>query len=182
MIVQDMSIPDVKLITPEVYGDDRGSFVETFSQRLYCEILGIKVGFVQDNVSKSHKGVLRGLHFQEDPYAQGKLVSVLCGSVYDVAVDLRPGSVTFARYVAATLSATTRQQFWIPPGFAHGFLALEDNTVFVYKCTQYYHPDVEDGINYADRYIDIDWPHLDVPITVSDKDKHLSTVYDLTHK
>lgn len=182
MIVQEMNIPDVKLITLRLYIDDRGSFTETFNQRAYCEILGIEDGFVQDNVSQSHKGVLRGLHFQEAPYAQGKLVSVMRGSVYDVAVDLRPGSETFAQYVAVILSADSHQQFWIPPGFAHGFLTLEDNTIFMYKCTEYYHPEADVGVLWKDRYLDINWPDLDVSFILSDKDQHQPTLYDITHR
>jgi len=175
-------IPDVKLITLKIHIDDRGSFAETFSLKEYCEVLGIEGGFVQDNISWSHKGVLRGLHFQEDPYAQGKLVMVMHGSVYDVAVDLRPRSETFGKYVAVELSATSLQQFWIPPGFAHGFLTLEDNTIFMYKCTEYYHPEADAGVLWKDRYLDIDWPDLDVSFILSDKDQHQPTLYDITHR
>lgn len=180
MIVQAMDlIPAVKLITPKAYIDKRGSFLEVFSQKEYGEALGIKGGFVQDNVSRSHKGVLRGLHYQNDPFAQGKLVSVMQGSVYDVAVDLRPDSETFGTYVGVVLSAANYQQFWIPPGFAHGFLALEDDTVFLYKCTDYYNVDAEGGIYYNDPNIAIKWSQFNAEVIVSQKDKFLPTLSEL---
>lgn len=164
------AIPDVKILDPRVFGDERGFFVESFQEERYGAALagpdGVPVRFVQDNVSRSDKGVLRGLHFQRAPHAQGKLVAVLTGAVWDVAVDIRPGSPTYGQHVAVELTAPTRnaegvwhwRQFWIPPGFAHGFLALADGTTFVYKCTDVYAPDCDGGLLWNDVILAIPWP------------------------
>jgi dTDP-4-dehydrorhamnose 3,5-epimerase len=162
------------IVEPQIFGDERGFFVETYNAERYKE-KGINGDFVQDNLSKSAKGVLRGLHFQKDPYAQGKLVQVLVGSVLDVAVDIRPGSVTFGQWVSVELSDKNKKQFWIPAGFAHGFMALEEGTIFSYKCTQLYAPHAESGLMWNDPYIAIDWQMDSYGITepiVSDKDQN----------
>ncbi len=187
MKVQDSDIDGVKIITPKLYGDERGFFVESYGVKRYMELSGIGDGFVQDNVSSSVKGVLRGLHFQSSPHAQGKLVSVLSGRVFDVAVDLRQGSQTYGHHVSVELSAPQResdgewlwQQFWIPPGFAHGFLALEDHTIFTYKCTQGYAPDSDGGIWWNDPEIAIQWPEIGCDKIISEKDAALPYLKDL---
>jgi dTDP-4-dehydrorhamnose 3,5-epimerase len=156
------------LISPKVFGDERGFFIETYQDKDY-EAIGIKEKFVQDNLSKSEKGVLRGLHFQS-PYAQGKLVMVLEGSVYDVAVDLRKDSSTFGQWEGFTLNAKDRTQLYVPPGFAHGFLVTSDSAVFSYKCTDYYHPEAEKTLLWNDPDLDIPWPYEGKP-TLSPKDE-----------
>lgn len=156
------------IIDPRVFSDERGFFVETYNADRYEEA-GIPAAFVQDNLSVSQKGVLRGLHFQSPPYAQGKLVQVLQGRVFDVAVDIREGSPTFGKYVSVELSAENYRQFWIPAGFAHGFLSLEDDTMFQYKCTNVYVPDHDGGVRYDDPTIGIAWP--EGPYIISEKDK-----------
>ena len=148
-------IEGLSVIEPTVFGDARGFFMETYSQRDFND-LGIKDIFVQDNHSKSAKGVLRGLHFQRE-HTQGKLVRVISGAVLDVAVDLRPESPTYGKYYSVELSAENKLQFYIPPRFAHGFLTLCENTEFVYKCTDYYHPESDGGIMWNDPQIGIDW-------------------------
>jgi dTDP-4-dehydrorhamnose 3,5-epimerase len=150
------AIEGVLIIEPKVFGDERGFFVETFNKERYKEV-GIDLDFVQDNLSSSMKGVLRGLHFQKDPFAQGKLVQVIRGRVLDVAVDIRKDSPTFGKYVSIELSGENKKQFWIAPGFAHGFLALEDGTIFSYKCTNLYNPASEGGLMWNDKDINIDW-------------------------
>ncbi len=134
MKITKTKIEGLLIIEPDIFGDDRGFFVETYNKERYIEN-GIDVDFVQDNLSKSVKGVLRGLHFQKEPYAQGKLVQVVSGSVLDVAVDIRHGSETFGKWESIKLTGDNKKQFWIPQGFAHGFVALEDDTIFSYKCT-----------------------------------------------
>ncbi|MGL5099570.1 MAG: dTDP-4-dehydrorhamnose 3,5-epimerase [Fusobacteriaceae bacterium] len=151
----DTGIEGLVVIEPTVFGDDRGFFMESYSRKDFIEI-GINHEFVQDNHSKSKKGVLRGLHFQTE-HAQGKLVRVVSGSVYDVAVDLRKDSVTFGKWYGVLLTATNKTQFYIPPGFAHGFLTLEDNTEFLYKCTEYYAPEFDSGVLWNDTDIGVDW-------------------------
>lgn len=145
------------IIEPQVFGDDRGFFLETFHESRYCELAGIKEKFVQDNRSRSTKDVLRGLHFQKTK-PQGKLVTVTEGVVFDVGVDLRPNSKTFGQYEAVILSAENKLQFYIPPGFAHGFVVLSDSADFQYKCTDYYDPNDESGIIWNDPDLSIDWP------------------------
>ena len=169
--IEETKLPGVFIITPQVFGDSRGYFVETFKAPDF-EAAGIPVDYVQDNESCSSKGVLRGLHFQKE-HTQGKLVRVTEGKVYDVAVDVRPGSDTFGQYVGVTLDAEKKQMFYIPAGFAHGFLVLSDSATFTYKCTDVYDPTSEGGISWNDPDIAIDWPELDAPYKTSEKDgKH----------
>jgi len=158
MKVTPTSIPDVLLIEPKVFGDERGFFIESFNERKFAEAVGRTVAFVQDNHSRSGKGVLRGLHYQRGPHAQGKLVRVVSGAVFDVAVDLRPGSSTRGRWVGQELSAANHLQLWIPPGFAHGFLVLSESADFLYKATGYYAPHAEASIRWNDPDLAIAWP------------------------
>lgn len=173
MKVEKTKIDGLLIITPDVFGDERGFFVETFNKERYEEV-GVVDEFVQDNLSSSQKGVLRGLHFQKDPFAQGKLVSVIQGRVLDVAVDIRKDSPTFGEYVSVELSGENKKQFWIPRGFAHGFVALEDDTIFSYKCTNLYNPQSEGSILWNDEKLAIDWKlkenGIEKPI-VSEKDQ-----------
>ncbi|HDR2365105.1 TPA: dTDP-4-dehydrorhamnose 3,5-epimerase [Enterobacter asburiae] len=154
MNVTMTEIPDVLILEPKVFGDNRGFFLESFNQKAFNEILGREVNFVQDNHSKSAKNVLRGLHFQSQN-TQGKLVRVTAGAVFDVAVDLRKTSENYGRWVGVELSADNKKQLWIPQGFAHGFYVLEDNTEFVYKCTDYYNPAFEHSLAWNDESIRI---------------------------
>jgi len=165
------SIPDVLLIEPKVHGDSRGYFMESFRQDLLDDFLGYEVNFVQDNESKSSKGVLRGLHYQLPPYAQSKLVRVIEGRVLDVAVDIRQSSPTFGQYVSKELSSDNRHQLFIPRGFAHGFVVLSESAVFAYKVDNYYSPDDDRGIAYHDQEINIDWMLKSDELKLSDKDK-----------
>ena len=167
--MQTFEIKDLLLIQPRIFEDDRGFFYESFNETKYNEILGSEIQFVQDNISISKKNVLRGLHFQKPPFAQGKLVTVLRGSVIDVAVDLREKSETYGQYQLVELSENNKLQFWIPAGFAHGFCSLEDDTIFSYKCSNYYSPQHEETIMWNDPDLAIDWKIIN-PI-VSDKDK-----------
>ncbi|KTC93491.1 dTDP-4-dehydrorhamnose 3,5-epimerase [Legionella cincinnatiensis] len=168
MNILDTKIPEVKIIEPRVFGDERGFFYETFQIKRYEELLGIEDTFVQDNLSRSRKGVLRGLHYQSQQ-TQGKLVSVLAGEVFDVAVDIRVGSPTYGSWVGVILSGENRRQFWVPKGFAHGFYVLSATADFFYKCTDYYHPESELSINYRDPELAIDWP-LNDDVQLSAKD------------
>jgi len=176
------AIPEVVLIEPTVHGDDRGYFVETFRQDLFEEAVGYKVNFVQDNESKSTKGVLRGLHYQLPPYAQAKLVRVVDGSVLDVAVDIRKSSPTFGQYVAVELTSENKRQLFVPHGFAHGFAVLSDSATFAYKVDNYYSPECDRGMAFDDSDLDIDWRlPLDM-LQLSDKDQchpNLSEAKDL---
>lgn len=165
------NIPDVIIIEPKVHGDSRGYFVETFRQDKLEEFLGYKLNFTQDNESKSSKGVLRGLHYQLPPYAQTKLVRVINGRVLDVAVDIRKNSPTFGQYVAVELSAENKKQMLIPRGFAHGFVVLEDDTVFAYKVDNYYSPECDRGIAFDDKNLNIDWILNKEELNLSQKDK-----------
>lgn len=162
------SIPEVKLLVPKVFGDERGFFMETFRDNWFRECVADRT-FVQENHSKSSKNVLRGLHYQMK-HTQGKLVRVISGSVFDVAVDLRQSSPTFGKWVGALLSAENKHQLWVPEGFAHGFYTLEDNTEFVYKCTNYYDPSSEHSLLWNDPTIDIDWQLIGEP-NLSAKDR-----------
>lgn len=144
------------VIDPTVFGDARGFFMETYAKRDYDALFGNEVEFVQDNHSKSRRGVLRGLHFQTQ-HSQGKLIRVVAGAVYDVAVDLRPESPTYGQWYGVELSAENKRQFYVPPHFAHGFLTLEDNTEFLYKCTEYYYPQFDAGVRWNDPQIGVDW-------------------------
>jgi len=156
MQILDTDIPDVKLIEPKVFGDDRGFFLETWRADWLTQIAP-GLSFVQDNHSRSVKGVLRGLHYQIR-HPQGKLVRVVAGAVYDVALDIRAGSPTFGRWTGAELSAENKRMLWVPPGFAHGFLTLRDGTEFLYKCTDYYAPEWERAVAWNDPDLAIDWP------------------------
>ena len=164
MKVTPLAIPDVLLIEPKVFGDDRGFFFESFNQHRFNEATGLDLQFVQDNHSKSAKNVLRGLHYQIPPKAQGKLVRAVAGEVFDVAVDLRKSSPTFGKWVGELLSAENKRQMWIPPGFAHGFLVLSDTAEFLYKTTDYYAPECERSIRWNDLDLAIGWPVEGEPI------------------
>lgn len=168
MDVTKTTIEGLLVIEPQVFADERGFFMEAYSRNRYHEA-GIDVEFIQDNLSVSKKGVLRGLHYQAPPFDQGKLVSVLRGRVMDVVVDIRTGSPTYGKYVMVELSALNHRQFWIPAGFAHGFVALEDDTIFAYKCTNVYSKEHDRGIRYDDPALGIEWAVAD-PI-VSEKDR-----------
>ncbi|MFS7194586.1 dTDP-4-dehydrorhamnose 3,5-epimerase [Rahnella inusitata] len=164
-------IPDVLILEPKVFGDDRGFFFESFSQTKFEETVGRKIEFVQDNHSKSVKGVLRGLHYQMEPYAQGKLVRCVVGEVFDVAVDIRQSSPTFGKWVGVFLSAENKRQLWIPEGFAHGFLVVSKVAEFVYKTTNYYAPDKEGHVIWNDPFLGIEWPKIGCEYVLSEKDK-----------
>ena len=166
MKVTRTKLPGVLLIEPDVFGDDRGWFCETWSQLRYAEI-GVPEPFVQDNVSMSAKGILRGLHLQH-PWGQGKLVQVVYGSVYDVAVDVRVDSPTFGQWIDATLSAEEHRQVWIPPGFAHGFCVTSETAVFSYKCTEAYHRETEIGVAWDDPDLAIPWPVQNPTLSAKD--------------
>ncbi|MFY7931423.1 MAG: dTDP-4-dehydrorhamnose 3,5-epimerase [Microcystis aeruginosa] len=169
MKVIPTEIPDVLIIEPQVYGDDRGFFLESFNQKDFREKTGVNTTFVQDNHSMSLKNVLRGLHYQI-PNPQGKLVRVVNGSVFDVAVDARQSSPTFGQWVGCVLSAENKRIFWVPEGFAHGFLVLSDRAEFLYKTTNYYYPQYEKTILWNDADLGIDWP-LEPPPILSPKDQ-----------
>lgn len=173
MKIKETEIQGLFVIEPEVFGDSRGYFFESFSKRKFEEATGILVDFVQDNESKSSYGVIRGLHFQKAPYAQAKLVRVIKGRVLDVAVDLRPDSPTFGKYRTMELSEENHLQFFIPKGFAHGFSVLSEEAVLQYKCDEYYAPDHEGGIAWDDPELNIDWMIPEDKVIVSKKD----TVY-----
>lgn len=164
-------LPGVVIVEPTVFGDDRGFFMETFTVPEF-EAAGLPTAFVQDNHSKSQQGVLRGLHFQTQN-TQGKLVRVVQGQVYDVAVDVRPNSPAFGRWVGVLLTEENKKQLYVPQGFAHGFLVLSVTAEFVYKCTDVYNPAAEGGVRYDDADIAIEWPKLDVPYRLSGKDEAL---------
>lgn len=168
MTINELKIPDVKIIRPNVHEDDRGYFFESFHKETLAAA-GITADFVQDNQSQSGKHILRGLHFQSPPWAQGKLVRVIKGAVLDVAVDIRIKSPYYGQWVAQELTEANKLMMWVPPGFAHGFLTLEDNTIFSYKCTGYYNRDSEGGILWNDTDLNIQWG-VENPI-LSDKDK-----------
>jgi len=168
--VTPTSIPDVLIIEPKVFGDNRGFFFESFNQNDFNQAIGYEIQFVQDNHSKSKKGVLRGLHYQMQK-TQGKLVRVTVGTVYDVAVDMRKSSPTFGMWVGLELSAENKKQLWIPPGFAHGFLVISDDAEFLYKTTDYYHPESERSLLWSDESLAIDWPKLDIQLSIAGKDQ-----------
>ena len=169
MKVRPLAIPDVLLIEPKVFGDDRGFFFESFNQQKFNEATGLDTKFVQDNHSKSAKNVLRGLHYQIQPKAQGKLVRAVAGEVFDVAVDIRKDSPTFGKWVGQRLSGENKFQMWIPPGFAHGFVVLSETAEFLYKTTDYYAPECERSILWNDPDLAISWPLAGVPL-LSGKD------------
>jgi dTDP-4-dehydrorhamnose 3,5-epimerase len=170
-------IPGLLVINPSVFGDDRGYFMETWSAKVF-EQNNINCDFVQDNESMSNSGVIRGMHYQLEPFAQAKLVRVVKGSVYDVALDLRNGSPTFGKWFGVLLSGENKKQFFIPRGFAHGFAVLEDQTVFTYKCDNLYNPTHERGISYNDQKLKIEWPIDIKKALVSEKDKHNPEMMD----
>ena len=170
MKIISLAIPDVKLIEPDVFGDNRGFFMETYRADLFKEA-GIPTNFVQDNMSSSRKGVLRGLHFQKDPYSQGKLVRVVRGEVFDVAVDLRKGSPYFGKWVGDFLNEENKRSLYVPQGFAHGFCVVSDDAVFHYKCTEFYHPEAEGGLRYDDPTVNVEWPLPDLAKITSPKDE-----------
>jgi dTDP-4-dehydrorhamnose 3,5-epimerase len=169
MKVTPLNIPDVLLIEPQVFGDGRGFFFESFNQEKFEEVIHKKINFVQDNHSKSIKGVLRGLHYQSPPKAQGKLVRTIQGEVFDVAVDLRQSSPTFGKWVGEIISAENKKQIWIPEGFAHGFVTLSDTAEFLYKTTDFYSVDHEKAIRWDDEAIGIQWPLKDIFLSSKDK-------------
>ncbi len=170
MKVTPLAIPDVILLEPKVFGDARGFFLESFNQASFRQATGQAIQFVQDNHSRSAKGVLRGLHYQLAPKAQGKLVRVVSGAVFDVAVDVRKGSSTFGQWVGAELSENNHRQMWIPQGFAHGFVVISETADFLYKTTDYYAPELERCIAWNDPTIGIQWPTNIDPV-LSDKDR-----------
>ena len=170
MKVTTTAIEGVLIIEPKVFGDERGFFFESFNQRAFNEAVGQPVDFVQDNHSRSAKGVLRGLHFQRPPHAQGKLVRVTQGSVFDVAVDIRPDSATFGRWVGVELSGVNHRQMWIPAGLAHGFLVTSDSADFLYKTTDYYRPESEGSVRWDDPDLAIAWPLEGITPALSAKD------------
>jgi dTDP-4-dehydrorhamnose 3,5-epimerase len=166
-------IKDCFIIKPTVFSDNRGYFFESFNEQKFNQITGLKIHFVQDNQAKSDRGILRGLHFQKGAHAQAKLVRVLQGKVIDVAVDLRKDSPTYLQHIAVELSAENNLQLFVPRGFAHGYSVLEDNTVFCYKCDNYYNKEVEAGVFYADPKLNINWQLNEDEIILSEKDKQL---------
>ncbi|WP_338501424.1 dTDP-4-dehydrorhamnose 3,5-epimerase [Erwinia aphidicola] len=172
MNVIKTDIPDVLIFEPKVFGDERGFFFESFSQKVFEEAVGRKVEFVQDNHSKSSKGVLRGLHYQLAPHAQGKLVRCVAGEVFDVAVDVRPESPTYGKWVGVNLSAENKRQMWIPEGFAHGFLVLSEMAEFLYKTTNYYNPNSERSIAYNHSELKVKWPMEESSLILSEKDRN----------
>ena len=168
MKVTPLKIPEVKLIEPDVFEDERGFFYESFNQQKFNEAIGQEVTFVQDNHSKSSQGVLRGLHYQEAPFEQGKLVRVIAGEVFDVAVDIRKESPTYGQWVSEILSAENKKQLWIPEGFAHGFLTISSEAEFLYKTTSFYSKMHEITINYLNNSFDINWPLKEVNLSEKD--------------
>ena len=176
MIVTKTKLDGCVIIEPKVFGDERGFFLETFQAERYASLAGISSPFVQDNHSRSSKGILRGLHFQKTK-PQGKLVRVVRGEVYDVAVDIREGSATFGEWEGVILSEDNKKQFWVPPGFAHGFVVLSDTADFEYKCTDYYDPSDEGSILWSDPDLDIPWPIAN-PV-LSTKDESAKRLVDL---
>ena len=175
LTVEKTPIDGVVIVTPAVYGDERGYFTETYNERDYAEA-GIDVRFVQDNQSRSRRGVLRGLHFQKN-YPQSKLVRVLEGEVFDVAVDLRPESPTYGQWVGVLLTAENHKQFFVPRGFAHGFLVLSETATFAYKCDEFYHPEDEGGLAWDDPTVGVAWPITpDMELLLSEKDRRQPTL------
>lgn len=168
MRVTSLKIPDVKMIEPDVFEDERGFFYESFNQQKFNEAIGENITFVQDNHSRSSKGVLRGLHYQKAPFAQGKLVRVIAGKVYDVAVDIRKNSPTYGKWVAEILSEENKRQLWIPEGFAHGFLTLSSKVDFLYKTTNFYSSSHEFGFRYDSKNLSIDWPNTNIKLNKKD--------------
>ena len=179
MKIIETEIAGIKIIEPDVFGDARGWFCETYNAERYRKA-GIENVFVQDNESFSSKGVVRGLHWQAAPHTQAKLVRVIHGAVWDVVVDIRKGSPTFGKHVAVTLTGENRKQFYIPHGFAHGFIVLEDNTLFSYKCDNLYCPAADRGMRFDDPALGIEWPDIGVPLILSPKDQKHPLLADIT--
>lgn len=179
MEIISTNIEGVFILEPKVFGDSRGYFFESFNAREFKEKTGLDINFVQDNESKSHYGVLRGLHFQKPPHSQSKLVRVVRGTVVDVAVDIRKGSPTYGKYVMVELTAENHRQFFMPKGFAHGFAVLSNEAVFQYKCDDFYAPESEGAIMWNDPSLHIPWPVPAGDIELSEKDKHHPFLKDL---
>ena len=178
MKVISTKIPDVKLITPDIFEDERGYFFESFNQNNFNEAIGSRINFVQDNESRSKKGVLRGMHYQKQPFSQGKLIHVNYGEIFDVALDIRKDSPSYGKWVSEILSADNKKQLWIPEGFAHGFLALSEEVKVMYKTTQFYSKNHEKTIKYNSRIFNIKWPEM-TQYFLSDNDKSaLSLIED----
>ncbi|KQV95916.1 dTDP-4-dehydrorhamnose 3,5-epimerase [Rhizobacter sp. Root1221] len=171
MKVTPTALPEVLLLEPKVFGDERGFFMESFNQKLFDDAVGYPVTFVQDNHSRSAKGVLRGLHYQLPPHAQGKLVRAVSGAVFDVAMDMRRSSPNFGKWVGYELSAENKRMLWIPPGFAHGFLVVSESADFLYKTTDYYMPQAEGAVRWNDPTVGIAWPTLGADPQLSSKDR-----------
>jgi len=177
MKLTSLSFPELIIIEPEVFEDERGFFFEAFNQKKFNHSLGRDITFVQDNHSKSNKGVLRGLHYQETPFEQAKLVRVLCGKIFDVAVDIRIGSASYGQWAGEILSAQNKKQLWIPEGFAHGFLVLSDEAEVLYKTTNFYSPEHERIIRFDDQAIAIKWPLLQEPYQINSRDRAGDTLF-----
>ena len=175
MVVEETYLKGCYVITPKVFKDDRGYFLETFNKNVFSKETGIQTHFIQDNLSKSSKGVLRGLHFQKGDAAQAKLVQVISGKVLDVCVDIRKDSPTFGAHFSILLDGSNKKQLFVPRGFAHGFIVLEDDTIFTYKCDNYYNKASESGIIFNDKTLNIDWNFPEGDMIVSEKDKDLLT-------
>jgi len=175
MVAKETHLKDCFIIEPSVFEDHRGYFLESFNEKNFKHLTGLEVNFVQDNESKSSKGVLRGLHFQKGEFEQAKLVRVINGSVLDVCIDIRKESATFGKQFSIILSEANKKQLFVPRGFAHGFVVLEDNTIFSYKCDNYYNKASEGGIIYNDKTLNIDWHLKDSELILSNKDKELET-------
>ncbi len=182
MEIKPTYIQDLLVIEPRIFGDTRGYFFESFSERDFRRLSGLDIHFVQDNESMSSKGVLRGLHFQKTPHAQGKLVRVVQGAVQDVALDLRKDSPTFGQYFSIILDSKKKNMLFIPAGFAHGFLTLEDNTIFQYKCTEFYEPSSEGSIKWDDPEINIAWMLPEVGYIISEKDKNAPLFKEMPYR
>ena len=171
MNVIKTAIEGVLILEPKVFGDARGFFMESFNQKTFNEAVGHEVAFVQDNHSRSSRGVLRGLHYQLPPHAQGKLVRVTQGSVFDVAVDVRQGSATYGKWVGVELSGENHRQLWLPPGMAHGFLVTSESADFLYKTTDYYAPQAEGCVRWSDPQVGVEWPDIGMPPSLAAKDE-----------
>lgn len=175
------ALPEVLIVEPRVFGDARGFFTESWNEQRFNEATGNTLRFVQDNHSRSARGVLRGLHYQLPPHAQGKLVRCVAGAVFDVAVDLRKSSPNFGKWVGVELTADNQRQLWIPPGFAHGFLVLSETADFLYKTTDYYAPQAEGCVRWDDPAIGIEWPDTGIAPLLADKDAQAPLLAQAVH-
>ncbi|TGV03855.1 dTDP-4-dehydrorhamnose 3,5-epimerase [Flavivirga rizhaonensis] len=182
MIVEEIYLKGCFVLTPQVFEDERGFFFESFNKKIFEAKTGITVNFVQDNQSKSLRGVLRGMHFQTGEYAQAKLIQVIKGKVLDVCVDIRKKSPTFGKSFSVILDDIEHKQVYIPKGFAHGFLVLEDDTIFSYKCDNFYNKESESGILYNDKDLNIEWDYPPDELIISEKDKQLSSFKDFVNE